>query len=192
MGNGELDQTRIAMQGNILDEHGFFWWSDEKVPIRQFAPDSCVAGTLRVNEEGFIELELDGTLPHKHGPWGNFAGQPALLDKGICGKLKTSDRYVWLSKVHRSGGSLKTTGISFEKYVALHALVGHELLQPKDHPLRFEKLQIELRGFEEWLRLGSLETKRTRSTLRVTYKVPKKLTYPLIDGRLAITYDMRG
>jgi ApeA N-terminal domain 1 len=180
------------MLANILEEHGLFWWGDEKVPDRQFAPDSCVAGTLRISEEGRIELELDGMLLHKRGPWAILSEQGAPLDRGICGKLKTTDRCVYLSQVHRSGGSVKTAGISFEKYFAQEALVGREILQPKDHPLCFGKLQLELRGFEEWLMLRSLETKRTRSTIRVKYRTPKKVIYPLANGELSIVYDVLG
>lgn len=61
------------MPANILEEHGLFWWSDEKVPNRQFAPDSPVPGALRVSEEGRIELEFDGfcrtnTVPGRSSP----------------------------------------------------------------------------------------------------------------------------
>jgi hypothetical protein len=180
------------MPANILEEHGLFWWSDESVPESQFAPDSAVAGALRISDEGRIELELDGVLPNKHGPWAILAEQTLPLDKGICGKLKTTDRCVLLREVSRNGGSVKTGGISFEKYFAMHALVGREVLQPKDHPLQFGRLQVELRGFEEWLMLRSVETKRTRSTLRVKYRAPKKVTYALADGGLSIVYDMLG
>jgi hypothetical protein len=180
------------MKANILEEQGIFWWSDEPVPEGHFAPDSSVSGVLRIDEDGRVLLELYGLLPHPHGPSAVLteAGKPLPAEKGIYGKLKNSGGYVLLLEVRRNGGSLG--GIPFERYFAQHALVGGGLPQSNQQPLTFRKLQVELRGFEEWLTLRSIETKRTRSSVRVRYRDPGKVSYPLKDGRLSIVYDISG
>jgi ApeA N-terminal domain 1/Apea-like HEPN len=180
----------VKMPAYMLEEHGLFWWSDEVVPVNQFVPEACVGGVLRINEDGRTELELDSVLPHEHGPFAVFSHLGK--DKSICGKLKTSNRYVWLSELTRNGGSLRSSGISFEKYAAWHTLVGHDTLQPNDRPLRFWKMQVELKGFEEWLWLRSIETKRTERTIRIKYTEPGKISYPLDESRLAMVYDISG
>lgn len=184
----------MSHNNHIVEEHGIFWWSDEIVPDGHFAPDSAVSGILRIDEDGRIQLELNGTLPRPRGPLAVLIANGMTLpeDKGICGKLKTTDRSVLLLEVRQNGGSFKSAGISFERYFALHALVGRGLLQPKDHPLEFGKLQVALRGFEEWLVLRSIETKRTRTSVRVRYREPSKVSCPLQDGRISIVYDVSG
>lgn len=47
---------------SILDERGLFWWHDEPLADRQFAPDSAVTGHLIIDEHGVARLELDGVL----------------------------------------------------------------------------------------------------------------------------------
>jgi hypothetical protein len=47
----------------ILEERGLFWSADEPVPEKQFAPDSCLAGLLTIDDDGQTRLDLDGYLP---------------------------------------------------------------------------------------------------------------------------------
>ena len=60
--------TERALTMAILEERGLFWWADEPVPEKQFAPDSCLAGLLTISDDGQTRLELDGYFPSKHGP----------------------------------------------------------------------------------------------------------------------------
>jgi hypothetical protein len=44
----------------ILEGRGLFWWADDPIPANQFAPNSCVSGLLKIDNDGSSSLELDG------------------------------------------------------------------------------------------------------------------------------------
>ncbi|HEV2270826.1 MAG TPA: HEPN domain-containing protein [Steroidobacteraceae bacterium] len=182
------------MSEPVIDDHGYFWWSDEPVPPNQFAPDSSVAGTIRINGDGRIDLELHAVMPNEHGAWGAAAssGKPIPPGRGIHGILKGSGRSVLLSGVTKSGAHLATAGISYEKFFAEHALLGRGALRSEELPLSFRSLVIELGGFEEWLILRSIESERTQTTLTARYEAPEDVTYPLEEGTLVLRYDISG
>ena len=45
---------------NILEETGYFWWSDLTIPTGYVAPEAAVVGKLTIDEEGQSHLELEG------------------------------------------------------------------------------------------------------------------------------------
>lgn len=182
------------MSEHIIDDHGYFWWSDEQTPPNQLAPDSSVAGMLKIDGDGRIDLELHGVLPNEHGAWGPLANSenPIPPERGIHGILKGSGRSVLLSGITRNGAHVSTAGISYEKFFAGSALLGKSALKPEELPVSFRKLVVELVGFEEWLALRAIESDRTRTTLTTRYEAPADFTYPLDDGTLGLRYDMSG
>jgi hypothetical protein len=54
------------VNSNILEETGYFWWSDVPVPASQFAPEAAVVGRLIIQEDGQSRLELEGVLVLGH------------------------------------------------------------------------------------------------------------------------------
>ncbi|MBW8079445.1 MAG: hypothetical protein GJU76_15535 [Gallionella sp.] len=182
------------MNKQFVDDHGYFWWSDARISSQQLAPESSVAGVLRVDGEGKIDLELHGVLPNELGVWGAFAngGVEIPPGRGIHGILKGSNRAVVLSGVRRNGGHLATAGISYEKYIAEDALIGKSVLRPEDRPREFNSLRIDLNGFEDWLLLGAIECERNNIELTAYYRAPEDATYPLDEGSLSIRYDLSG
>jgi len=182
------------VSSDIVNDHGYFWWSDEPIPPAQFAPDSAVAGTLKINDAGRIELELHGVLPNEHGAWGALAGggKPIPPERGIHGILKGSGRSVLLSGITKNGAHVATASISHENFFAEHALLGRTALRTEEVPVSFRSLLIGLTGFEEWLALQAIEVERERTKLTARYEAPDDITYPLYDGTLAMRYDMSG
>jgi len=87
---------------------------------------------------------------------------------------------------------IRTNGISYEKYLALNCLVGDFPFPRLSCPLKFCKLTVHMKGFDEWLRLGSIETNRTKSRISTKYNAPKDISYDLEDGKLSIIYDISG
>ena len=53
---------------NILEETGYFWWSDLTIPTGYVAPEAAVVGKLTIDEEGQSHLELEGVFPNELGP----------------------------------------------------------------------------------------------------------------------------
>ena len=182
------------MNSKIADDHGYFWWSDASISPQQLAPESAVAGVLRVDDEGKIDLELHGVLPNELGIWGAFAngGVEIPPGRGIHGILKGSNRAVVLSGVRRNGGRLATAGISYERYIAEDALIGKSALRPEDRPREFNSLRIDLNGFEDWLLLGAIECERSNTELTARYRAPDDAKYSLDEGFLSIRYDLSG
>jgi hypothetical protein len=182
------------MKANILEETGYFWWGDVAVPTGHFAPDSAVVGSLIIDEEGQSRLELEGVLPNELGPFAAFGGSESPLppDKRIHGVLKGSNKTVRLLQLSRAGGHFKSSGISFERYVAFQCLLGDGPFRDLPEPVEFLRLTVELKGFEEWLWLRGISAERTESGIATIYAVPDKITYQLDDGELQIAFGIMG
>jgi hypothetical protein len=138
---------------NILDERGLFWWHDEPLPDRQFAPDSCVPGHLIIDEHGLSHLELEGGLTV-----GDKFVSPVMDDgpvihgKSIKGLLKGGDnRHIVLCELSRDGGLINTAGLSYERYLAYSCIASDVTFHDDEDISHIGSLQINLQGFEEWL-----------------------------------------
>ena len=183
------------MTQKILEERGLFWWHDDPLPANQFAPYSCVVGTLTIEENGAAYVELDGYFPSSEG--GSMAailaqGQQFPSEKAIQGKLKASGRNVLLLGLRRHGGRISSNGISHEGFAASNCLVTDGSFPPVTRPLQFSALDVELTGLEEWLRLGNIEVKRTRQRISAKHRLPKADVHELDDGTLTMRYDITG
>jgi hypothetical protein len=104
----------------ILEKRGLFWWHDEPVPDRQFAPENSVPGLLTIDNEGYISLDLDGFLPSMNGPVAAFFDDRSVEISGRCieGFLKESSQKVLLTGLIKSGGRLSSAGMSYAGYIA--------------------------------------------------------------------------
>jgi hypothetical protein len=179
---------------NILEETGYFWWSDLTVPTGYVAPAAAVVWKLSIDEEGQSHLELEGVFPNELGPLVALGSSELPLPEGkrIHGILKASNKTVRLSQLQRGGSHFKSNGISFERYTALQCLVGEGPFRDVAEPMTFHRLTVELKGFEEWLWLQGITAERTESGTTAAYTVPEKLTYPLDDGELQIIFGLMG
>lgn len=169
------------MRKIVLEEHGYFWWHDEPIPDGHFAPESSITGVLKIDEEGQIELELHGVLPN----------QESASSKFIQGILKGTDKHTLLMELSPHERQFSTNGISYEGFSAINCLIGDSPF-PYGKALLFRKLEVDLKGYEEWLRLGSIEVNRTQTRVSANYKKPKDITYLLDDGKITIKYDCYG
>ncbi|HZL29733.1 MAG TPA: HEPN domain-containing protein [Pseudolabrys sp.] len=176
----------------ILEERGLFWWGDEPIPDRQFAPDSSVVGLLKIENDGRISLELDGYLPNKHGPMSAMMQAELPDDKTILGILKGSNKHVLLSNLIGGGGQFTTSGMSYERYIAVDCLIADRTVPDFKNPPRFRKLEIPLDGFEEWLRLGAIKVVRSKRMISANYKWPKESTYRCDNVKMSLAFDISG
>jgi ApeA N-terminal domain 1/Apea-like HEPN len=172
----------------ILEERGLFWWADAPVPEKQFAPDSCLAGLLTIDDDGQTRLELDGYFPSKHGPMTPMMRYGQAIAKDIQGLLKTSSKRVLLTGLTGNGGSFSTNSMSYERYIAGQCLVADGLAK-LPAALAFKELIVPLAGFEEWLRLAAIKVTSSKRMVTVKYKRPTDAVYPTADGKLSIHFE---
>ena len=176
-----------------LEERGLFWWHHEVIPDRHFAPDSCVPGLLKIDDDGRITLELDGYLLGDKGPMSVLEREDAEPSaKRIEGILKVSNQRVLLSDLRKHGGRFSSNGPSYEGYAAIHCLVGDHALPKTEGPMLFRELEIDLKGLEEWFRLGSIQFSRTKTTISAKHKRSKSIKYAVASGKLALNYHIYG
>jgi hypothetical protein len=176
-----------------LEERGLFWWHHEPIPDRHFAPDSCVPGLLKIDDDGRITLELDGRLLSDKGPLSVMDREDAELPvKRIEGILKVSNQRVLLSDLRKHGARFSTNGPSYEGYAAIHCLVGDHALPKTAGPMLFQELEIDLKGLEEWFRLGSIQFSRTKTTISAKHRRQKSIAYTVASGKLALNYHIYG
>lgn len=177
---------------SIIDERGLFWWNSEAIPDTHFAPDNSVSGLLKVDDDGRIRLDLDGSMPTGHGRFGILFRQQES-ERDIPGLLRDSNEYVLLLGAIQNGGTMRTNGISFEQYFALDCLKAEKRFRSKaGDTRRYASTSVELRGYEQWLQLESISVDRQKSSLSAQYGIPANQEYPTPDGLLSMEYDMVG
>jgi len=175
----------------ILEERGLFWWADEAVPEKQFAPDSCIAGLLIIGDDGQTRLDLDGYFPGRDGPMTPMIRRGQLINKDIQGLLKTSNKRVLLTGLTGNGGQSSTNGMSYERYIAGQCLVADGLVK-RPATRAFKEIIVPLTGFEEWLRLAAIKVTSSNRMVSIKYKRPKDAVYPTADGKLSIHFESAG
>jgi len=116
-----------------------------------------------------------------------IAGGP--VTKCIQGLLRDSDERIFLSDLLRAGGRFSSSGISFDRFRATNALIGRPAFPAAAQAPQFDTLEVPLQGFEEWLRLGSIELTRAEDGISASYVRPGDLTYDGDDGSLTIAFD---
>lgn len=178
---------------NILEERGYFWWHDEAVPENAFAPDSSVTGTLTIDEEGTIKLELDGYFSsEKRSPLSVLEEDDDQIcsEKAIQGRLKGSSRHVLLLSIRKAGSQFRSNGISYEGFAAAACLVGAHKFPDGAKAFESSLLTIDLAGLESWLCLGNIKIERTREDISMSHRIPAPDVYSLDDGILTMRYDI--
>jgi hypothetical protein len=182
-----------SLSAFLIDETGYFWWSDVPVPAGQFAPDSAVVGRLMIDGEGRSRLELEGVFPSTLGPMAAFTDDGLRPEeRRIHGVLKASNKTIRLHRVHRDGGHFKSSGISFERYIASRCLVGDGPFTDKETPLEFQSLMVDLKGFEQWMWLRGITVERTDAGVTAEYQKPDKISYVLDDGEMQVVFGVIG
>jgi len=173
----------------IFDGRGLFWWADEPVPAHHFAPNSCVPGVLKIDDDGNSLLELDGNLPSEHGAFAPMVERELPPEKGIKGIIKGSNQHVLLLNLIRNGGQMNSDGISYERYFSTNSLLSDSIFRDFE---RVKKISVSLSGYEHWLGLNSLKHDIRSDRTTVTYTRPKNILYKLQDGSLAIEFSLGG
>ncbi|WP_224029392.1 HEPN domain-containing protein [Paraburkholderia caribensis] len=180
------------MSDHIIDEQGHFWWRDTPIPEGWFAPEEHMAGRLTIDSDGTARLELDGLLPHKDRPRGNFSPSSSedRTPRAIQGILKTTGLHVILLDAVGNGGTFNTDRFSYEKYLATQTLAG-KAEPPRNYPdLRFSQVEVNLEGFEEWLDVGSIKVARTSRTLRLTNKRIPDMKFETVAGKMTFRHHL--
>jgi hypothetical protein len=179
----------------ILQERGLFWWADQPLPSTQFAPDTSAVGVLKIEAEGRIMLDLDGVISDRRTSFPALAlstDEPELKTRRIRGLLTNSNKRVLLCDLIRRGGRFATSNVSTERFLATQCLVGDQDFPRNLKDLLYSYVDVDLKGFEEWLRVSSIRTKRSKVTLQAKYRRPKNIDYSLPNGKLSVDYDLFG
>ncbi|WP_175944883.1 HEPN domain-containing protein [Burkholderia pyrrocinia] len=173
-------------KSNIVDEQGYFWWRDEEYPSIQFAPEQHVTGWLKISKDGEVRLELDGVLPTGKHPLEQITDNLSRKQprRSIQGITKKTGKRVLLIDAVGVGGQFNSNRFSFEKYIATMCLVGEVDLPRKSDVPRFSAIEVDLTGFENWLRLGTLDFKHTRRTMTLKSETVRDVIFNTSVGKL--------
>lgn len=175
----------------ILEDRGIFWWNNVVVPEKQFAPDESVGGKLTIEDTGSIRLELDTVMPGTR-PFDALrnSSQPSKIN--IQGLLANSGHALLLNVIG-NGGTMKTSNMSQENYLALQCLVGPDAFKPdRKEPISFRSMSVELAGFEDWLWLRGIKVDRRKTKATAKYTKQNDKHYKVPFGNMAIEYDLSG
>ena len=171
----------------VIQEHGYFWWSTEKVPDEHFAPEKAVPGYLEISDNGTVTLELHGFLSEDAHPFETLFLPSPLDGKAIQGILKASNNNVLLLDLENNGGRASTGGISHQNFRAWRALVGRNRIEYKQI-LCASGFSVDLKGFEDWLGLGNISSTRTRRSITAKAKLLRTHSYTLKSFKVNLKF----
>jgi len=141
----------------------FFWWRDESAPERVLAPESHVAGLLKIGDNGYITLELDGRRPDERGPLGI------------------------LSRISSEGGFQKTKNIASvlkAKSILSESNIGSDIKN-----MKFSGLDVIAQPLRFDCRTGR-QAKRARQAAPRKFSAWRRLTRASYDGAGAARQDL--
>jgi ApeA N-terminal domain 1 len=150
-------------------------------------------GELRIETEGRVTLDLDGVISDRTRSFPalvSSADEPELKTRRIRGLLTNSNQRVLLCDLTRRGGRFASSNISTEGFFATHCLVGDQDFPKNLKDLLYSCVKVDLKGYEEWLRLSSIRIKRSKVTLQAKYRRPKNVQYSLPNGKLSVIYHL--
>ncbi|MDO4235644.1 HEPN domain-containing protein [Pseudomonas sp.] len=175
----------------VIQEHGYFWWSTEKVPDEHFAPEKAVPGYLEIADNGTVKLELHGFLSEDDHPIAALFAPSPLDGKAIQGILKASNNNVLLLDLESDGGRASAGGISHQNFRAWRALVGRNRIEYKQN-LCASGFSVDLKGYEDWLGLGNISSTRTRRSVTAKAKPLTKHSYTLKSSKVKLKFLLKG
>lgn len=175
----------------VIEEHGYFWWSTEKVPDGHFAPENAVPGYLEIADNGTVKLELHGFLSEASHPLAALFIPDPLDGKAIQGILKASNSNVLLMELESDGGRASAGGISHQNFRAWRALVGGDRIKC-DQTLEVSGFSVGLEGFEDWLRLGGINGVRSSRSITVKAKLSRTYSYKLRDSKVMLQLRLKN
>jgi hypothetical protein len=175
----------------ILEERGIFWWHGTPIPDENFAPENSESGTLTIQNNGSIELDLDGLLRDNDAPF--FPeNQEEPIRRMICGVLKGSNQHVLLSKIWNSSVNVSTDGISYERYIALQCLVSRSKFSPNATEPMVRDVHIDLEGLEEWLGHGAIEQEEENGQLVIRCTLQQDKAFLTPSGVLKLEHQIHN
>jgi hypothetical protein len=173
-----------------VDERGLFWRAEIPVPKGAYAPDGSVPGTLKIDREGKVTLELDNLLPR---PQGDPPSQNAFGERyPIAGILKTSASNVRLEEAWHQGLHLRSESPSYQIFGAVACIMSQAPV-PFARPEAYcTAIRLSLTGYDQWVGLAGANVKRTRGGIAARYRKRKALVWVLGDGKLTIDAELSG
>lgn len=179
------------MSAYLIEERGLFWWSDNAIGDN-IAPEGGVFGTLTVDDNGVIRLELDGLMPGRATSGIEFGRERLPVTHSIVGLLKTSNQYVVLGDLSKNGGNYRSHGLSYDVYGAWTCLVSRYPFNKTGVTPKFRNMTIPLDGYEVWVGFGSIDIKPARNYVKVEYKKNGEHVFRLADKIIRLRYGVDG
>jgi hypothetical protein len=132
-------------------------------------------------------------MPSEKGAWAVLSQDPnELKDKTIVGKFIDGGKNVLLLDLVRYGGRFRSNNLSQDGYRATYCLISNVTFPTLSKTTLFSALKIDLTGYEGWLRLGSINSVRTESSISVQYNKSDTVICQMDEGSLSIVYDILG
>ena len=179
----------------LFTARGYFWLHGQTIPDNWLGPETgSVPGTLSIDDEGRIDLDLDGILSGEGNP-----PSQAIPAAPIQGILKTTqdDNKSWGNKPHvlllgvyLNGSNFRSNGITYEKYFAEKCISSNICLGPSLDIL-FTDLSLDLDGYEEWLMVKLIDVTAPDTTTVAIYTPRDPDVYAIDGGRLRMEYGCR-
>jgi hypothetical protein len=171
-----------------LKERGWFWWADKPIPPNQLAPAAYVAGTLTIDKDGRIEIELDGELRSSDRQAEGLSNSDRVPLRNIAGLLKSENRYILAYDAYRSGMHWSTDSISYHVFSAQICLISPK---PLSSIPRVWGVRVDLDGYREWLRLRAPKHEMTKRRLALSYARMPDIRYSSTTASISISSDLR-
>lgn len=166
---------------DIVNERGWFWWANRKVGPRSNIADDHVGGTLRVDNDGNITLELDGILSDNSGFI--FLSDGSIPENAIIRGYLKNNKYIAIHGLYRSGGTWDSNGNSHETISAETCILSDRRIPSS---IKAKSIEIPLTGIDEWVGRLPMNFKRKSNSLIATFLRLKDYKFATDAGKVSI------
>jgi len=175
-----------------LHERGYFWYATEILPKGHFAPESAVPGLLKIDTNGYVELELDSFLKRHPGFGDKFSsvddGSPRLV--AIQGLLYDRHEHALLVEAWENGVSFRSEGPNTQRFRATMCLVGRESISHRHAGPSVSRVEFDLAGYGAWLASSAFKDMPHKRKTQFTYVRPKQHRYVTPWGSLSLARSL--
>lgn len=163
-----------------LEQRGYFWWADSRIPDGSFAPADAVVGTLKISVDGYIFLDLDGNLPRNKRSVRVSNGEfdESLI---IAGVLRNNAKGVLIWNLSGGGFGFSEAGPSYESYRAFRCLIGIRHRKAFKEVPKITSIEFALDYYNEWFSTAAIKRTKSRKSLSLKYKQPSRKQLRLHD-----------
>jgi hypothetical protein len=168
----------MRIENDILKQ-GYWWLLEE--------PENKLFGTLRIQTDGGVALEVNGLF---RSPYGEIGSNSVFEYERILGETEDGKPVVLLNCFESSSSLRIGGGISQTSITSKFAFIG--ITSKSVETLEFTKVTFSFEGLGEWLNVSGLSVNHNIEEKKgeIRYEIPESISY-VLENDVKVSFDFR-